>query len=75
MSQPYPDDAVCDWTGENGERCGHPFGHHETVCATLCDDCHDGIFEHAFRPRRFAGGTFSPSAEKAAYERALRGEL
>ena len=70
----YPADAPCAVEG-----CGHRYDQHSVgSSATVCGGCDTWYFPspawHNFEPRCFAGGTYSPEAERAAYERALRGE-
>lgn len=73
----FPPDAICAI-----EHCGHRFEVHRV--GSNCDVCElcengSGVWEpkawHDFAPVRLAGGAVSPSQERAAYERALRGEL
>jgi hypothetical protein len=73
----YPADAICD-----EEFCGHAFEAHSfgANCG-VCNACDHpvtlaspGLNFHYFKPRRLTAGTFSPSAEHEAYERAMRGD-
>jgi len=73
----YPSDAIC-------ETCHHAFEQHDVAEEPVifqpivfkCWDCiHGGDFvRHNFAPKRLAAGTLSPSQERAAYEKAMRGE-
>ena len=73
----YPTDAVCDEAF-----CRHRFDAHSFAAnCGFCSACDHpvtleapGLTFHYFRPRRFAAGTYSPSAEREAYERAMRGD-
>lgn len=70
----YPDDAPCSI-------CSHIHANHSYAANVgHCGECDDPTGElnmkafHYFEPTRFAGGATSPSAERLAYERALRGD-
>jgi hypothetical protein len=78
----FPPDAACDYAGPNGEKCGHRFDVRDKFnnCG-VCNDCdHPVTLEspgcnfHYFVPRRYAGGTFTPDAERELYEKTLRGQ-
>lgn len=70
MTDEIPGDAIC-------AACGHD---HDTHLAAAyaglgpCMACLMGGDCPGFKVQRFAGGAYSPDAERKAYERALRGE-
>lgn len=53
--------------------CSHWFSDHD-ILTERCKSCDRFAEPHTFTPRRLAGGAYTPDAERAAYERALRGE-
>ncbi len=71
-----PSDAVCAAGTCRHRYDAHGIGSNCDVC-NLCERG-DGIFEpkawHDFVPMRLAGGAVSPSQEREAYERVMRGD-
>ena len=63
----YPDAARCAVPD-----CGHKYKEHSFG---KCFRCAVSVEPHEFVVTKFAGGAFTPADEKAAYERALRGEV
>lgn len=80
MSALFPPETLCDYDG-----CGHRHDAHVAgafpdvpMPCVMCEENARRGFEvpgrHRFIPRKLAGGALTPSAEREAYERALRGE-
>ena len=71
MSDKATVSALSDFDAAKCAQCGHIRKAH---MFGLCDECPDEKCECNFEAIVYAGGAYSPDAERAAYERALRGE-
>jgi hypothetical protein len=71
LASAYPPEAICDVDGCQHRNDNHDAEHCE-VCLTNVNRGYKADPHHAFVPRKYAGGAYTPSAEKELYDRIMR---
>lgn len=82
MNTIFPPEAICDVVNCGHRNDEHQFAQGFQVGEIVCESCRTNAKRgfndikpfHEFQPRRFAGGAYSPNAEREAYQRVMRGE-